>query len=149
MKQALLFILICIAAANSMAQGIARTVADSVYIEDIFADALADTNTADKYVRVQVRLPAFAQGNMDDFVVRHFKLDRRIHFGTCRLYLHFNDKGIIDTAPIVTQSNTKDFDEEIIRIVKLMPAWLPAQWADGKIVDLWTNVTFKVEREEN
>ena len=72
---------------------------------------------------------AFGQDSLDRFMIRNVHFRHVENGGTGKAVVIFivEADGHIGNAEIINASGDKDFDKEAVRVVKTMPAWLPAK----------------------
>ena len=96
----------------------------------------------------QETLPEFP-GGIDELMkfvsknrIYENKQDKNRNIGTVKVKFTIKDDGNIGDSILVTNSISEYYDREAVRIVKLMPKWIPGS-IDGKPVQVLYNLPIK------
>lgn len=132
------FLALLLIGVNSFAQTIEN---------DSTRKVIAVPKTEESYIAVE-QMPEFPGGNeaMNQFIVDNIKypsvgVKKKIQG---KVYLKFKvnaDGNISDTEVVRGIKDYPAFEEEAIRVIKLMPAWIPGK-QDGKYVSVWFTLPF-------
>jgi hypothetical protein len=118
---------------------------DTVYVED-FIGKQAANNKSSKivYKRVEFKMPTF-KGNLDEFIKANIHLLPSEKGGKVVAYIHFDKTGKIDKEPIITHYLSTRLDQEVIRIIKLMPPWEPGRDEHNNPMAMDYSVVFNIK----
>lgn len=111
---------------------------DSLVVGKLISGKCFDCNgTKTKYYDYEI-MPKFAGGesSLNKFIIDHVKYPRRSLkkgiSGRVLVYFVINKDGSISNVKIEKSLN-KEYDKEAIRLIKLMPNWIPGK-ADGNLI---------------
>lgn len=115
------------------------------------AQCIPDTISGTKYIIY----PSFAmfptgEKGMMKFISDNLKYPKNDICIEGRVVIRFlvKDDGMIDSVKVLRGIHP-DFDNEALRVVKLMPRWIPAK-LNGKGIENWFTlpITFKIKEDE-
>jgi periplasmic protein TonB len=115
MKQKLVFLFFLILSFSIKAQQVEDDSITCIFYPERHAEFKGGMNKLRKFIEKNLKYP---------------------HHNICvtgRVYIQFTvEKDGKVTNPIILRSLTKAYDDEAIRLVRLMPKWIPAKDYDGK-----------------
>lgn len=126
MKPYFLFILIIFGPVSSFSQNTSKKVVS----KDTFIIETPDLDTRQKYIYLDSINKAYPPYDLLEFVRENLRFSSIVRDQDTVLISFDIDKAGAVKEPIVLDGVSRLIDDEVVRVIKMLPAWIPAKKGD-------------------